>query len=30
MPDIRNSIQIDVPTTRVCPLISSSNGFSKW
>jgi uncharacterized protein YndB with AHSA1/START domain len=30
MPDIRNSVQIDVPAAQVYPLISSGTGFSKW
>jgi uncharacterized protein YndB with AHSA1/START domain len=30
MPDIRESVQIDAPPSRVHPFISSASGFSKW
>ncbi len=30
MPDIRHSVEIDVPAKEVYPLVSSAPGFSKW
>ncbi len=30
MPDIRLSVQIDVPPAEVYPFVSSGSGFSKW